>query len=104
MQEGKSTAQFVPRVEQARRAAKASSVYVYHTFFHKLEESMQLLLDNVHVKRRANGHDPVTWEDMVAICRDQLAGVLLAVMNAALMVALGKSASVQVTTASFNAV
>ena len=32
-------------------------------------------MDNVRINKRANGGGPVTWEDVVAICRDSLAGV-----------------------------
>ena len=35
-------------------------------------------MDNVRVNKRANGGGPVTWEDVVAICRDSLAGVSIA--------------------------
>ena len=97
-QEGESTAQFVIRVEQARRAVNAPSASVYHTFVHKLDESVQLLLDNLRVNKRANGGGAVTWEDVVAICRDSLAGVSLAVANAAPTAAPGKPASVPVPT------
>ena len=38
-------------------------------------------MDNVCVSKRANGGGPVTWEDVVAICRDSLAGVLIANMG-----------------------
>lgn len=66
---------------------------------------MQLLLDNVPVNKRTNGHGPVNCGDMVAICRDSLAGVslacvLLAVTNAATTAAPGRPASVQIPTAS----
>ena len=43
---------------------------------------MRLLLDNVQVNKRANGGGPVTWEDVVAICRDSLVGVSIADMGA----------------------
>ena len=49
---------------------KASPVGVYHAFVYKLDESVQLLLDNLHVNKRASGGGPVTWEDVVAICRE----------------------------------
>ena len=88
-QEGESTTQFVIRVEQARRAVRASATSVYHAFVHKLDDSVRLLLDNIRVNKRANGGGPVTWEDVVAICRDSLAGVSLATTNAALMAAQG---------------
>ena len=39
-------------------------------------------MDNTRVKKRANGGGPVTWEDVVAICRDSLAGVSIADMGA----------------------
>ena len=49
----------------------------YHAFINKLDISMQSLLDNVRVNKRANVGDSVTWADMVAICRDQLSRVAL---------------------------
>ena len=39
-------------------------------------------MDNVRVNKRANGGGPVTWEDVVAIHRDSLAGVSIADMGA----------------------
>ena len=104
VQEGESTAQFVIQVEQARRVVNASSVSLYHAFVHKLDESVQLLLDNVRVNKRANGHGIVNWEDVVAICRDLLAGISLTVGNAAPTAALGKPASAQVPTTSTSIV
>ena len=38
-------------------------------------------MDNVHINKRANGVGPVTWEDVVAICRDSLVGVSIANMG-----------------------
>ena len=38
-------------------------------------------MDNVHVNKRANGGGPVTWEHVVAICRDSLVGVSIADMG-----------------------
>lgn len=70
VQEGESTTQFVIRVEQARRAVNASSVSLYHAFIHKLDECMQLLLDNVRANKCASGCGPVNWEDVAANCRD----------------------------------
>ena len=67
VQEGESTARFLIQVKQARRAVNTSLVTVYHTFIHKLDESVQLLLDNLRLNECANGHGPVNWEDMVAI-------------------------------------
>ena len=40
-----------------------------------------MLLDNGRVNKRANGGGMVSWEDVVAICRDTLAGVSLADSN-----------------------
>ena len=54
---------------------------VYHAFVYKLEPQVRLLLDNVRVNKRANGGGSITWEDMVAIFRDSLAGVLIANMG-----------------------
>ena len=55
MLEGESTAHFVIRVEQARRVVQAPSNSVYHTFVHKLDASVRLLLDNVRMNKRASG-------------------------------------------------
>ena len=35
-------------------------------------------MDNVCVNKRANGGGPVTWEDVVTICRDSLVGLSIA--------------------------
>ena len=104
VQEGESTTQFVIQVEQARRVVNASSVSLYHAFVHKLDESVQLLLDNVCINKCTNGRSPVNWEDMVAICRDLQAGVFHMVANAVAMAAPGKPASAQVPTASASTV
>ena len=70
IQEGKSIAWFVIQIEQVIRVVIASLTSMYHTFVHKLDESVQLLLDNLGVNKSANGGSPVIREDMVAICRD----------------------------------
>ena len=49
---------------------KASATSVYHAFVHKLDDSVCLLLHKIRVNKRANEGGPVSWEDMVAICRD----------------------------------
>ena len=49
----------------------------YHAFVNKLNISMQSLLDNMRVDKRANGGGSVMWVDMVAICRDQLSRVAI---------------------------
>ena len=38
-------------------------------------------MDNTCVNKKANGGRPVTWEDVVAICRDSLAGVSITDMG-----------------------
>ena len=75
---GESTAQFVVRVDQARRAIKAPYSSVYHASVHKLDEHMRLLVDNMRINKCARGLGSVGWEDVVAICRDALAGVSVA--------------------------
>ena len=77
---GESTAQFVVRVDQARPAIKASSSSVFYAFVHKLNEYMRLLVDNMRMNKRAGGLGSVGWEDVVAICRDALAGVSVATL------------------------
>ena len=72
---GESTAQFAVRVDQARRAIKAPSSSVYNAFMHKLDEHTRLLVDNIRMNKRVGGLGSVGWEDVVAICRDALAGV-----------------------------
>ena len=57
---------------------RATAAQVYHAFVHKLDPQVRLLLNNVCVNKRANGDGPVTWEDVVAICRDSLAGLSIA--------------------------
>ena len=68
--EGESTARFVIRVDQAKRAAGAPATSVYHAFVHKLDEPVRMLLDNIRVNKRANGGGAVEWDDVVAVCRD----------------------------------
>ena len=75
---GKSAAQFVVWVDQARRVIKAPSSSVYHAFVHKLDEHTWLLVDNMHMNKCAGGLGSVGWEDVVAICRNVLAGVSVA--------------------------
>ena len=72
---GESTAQFVVRVDQARRAIKAPFTSVYHAFVHKLNEHTRLLVDNMRMNKPACGLGSVGWEDVVAICKDALADV-----------------------------
>ena len=62
---------------------RAHESSTYHAFVHKLEPAVRLLLDNVRVNKRANGGGKVTWEDVVAICRDSLAGVSIAGIDTA---------------------
>ena len=77
---------------------------VYHVFVHKMDDSVRLLLDNVRVNKCASGGDSVTWEDMVAICRDLLAGVSLTVANAVPIVAQGQPAIALIPTVSVGSV
>ena len=58
---GESTTRFVVWVEQARRVVNALAVSLDYVFVHKLDESVQLLLDNAHVSKRANGRKPMNW-------------------------------------------
>ena len=39
-------------------------------------------MDKVRINKRANGVGPVTWEDVVAICSDSLAGASITDMGA----------------------
>ena len=55
MLEGEITVRFVIRVEQTRRAVWAPATSAYHAFVHKLDASVRLLLDNVHMNKRAFG-------------------------------------------------
>ena len=41
----------------------------YHAFVSTLDISMQSLLDNIRVNKRANGGGSLTWVDMVTIYR-----------------------------------
>ena len=36
-----------------------------------------MLLDNIRMNKRASGGETVEWDDVVAVCRDSLAGVSL---------------------------
>ena len=75
---GESTAQFVVRVDQAKRAIKVPSSSVFYAFVHKLDEYTQLLVDNMHMNKHAGVLGSVGCKDVIAICRDALAGVSVA--------------------------
>ena len=77
---------------------------VNHDFIHKLDDSVHLLLEKIRVSKHANGGGPVTWEDVVAICRDSLAGVSLATANVAPTAAQGQPAAVSVPIVSAGSV
>ena len=71
---------FVEWADQARRAIRAPSSSIYHAFVHKLDAPTRLLVDNMNMNRRAGGFGSVGWEDIVALCRNALAGVSVATM------------------------
>ena len=75
MKEWETTMHFAIRVEQARRAVKATGASTFHAFVHKLDASVWLLLYNARVNKHANGGGLVTWDDIVSIPRDSLVGV-----------------------------
>ena len=49
------TAKVVTRVDKARHAIKVPAASVYHTFVHKLDEPVRVLLDNIHLHKRVYG-------------------------------------------------
>ena len=53
---------------------------MYHAFIHKLDDQVRALVENVRMNKRASGGN-VDWGDVVALCRDALAGVSAASMN-----------------------
>ena len=53
---------------------------MYHAFIHKLDDQVRALVENVRMNKRASGGN-VDWGDVVALCRDALAGVSTATMN-----------------------
>ena len=53
---------------------------MYYAFIHKLDDQVRALVENVRMNKRASGEN-VDWGDMVALCRDALAGVSAATMN-----------------------
>ena len=59
---------------------RAPSNSVYHAFVHKLDAFVRLLADNVRMNKRASSGN-VDWGDVVALCRDALAGVSAATTN-----------------------
>ena len=81
-------------MDQAKRAVKAPAASVYHAFVHKLDEPVRMLLDNIRMNKRAIGGGTVEWDDVVAVCRDSLAGVSLAQPNPTPVVATSSAASV----------
>ena len=92
--DGESTARFVIRVDYAKRTIKVPPTNVYHAFVHKLDEPVRMLLDNIRMNKRAIGGGTVEWDDVVAVCRDSLAGVSLAQPNPTPVVATSSAASV----------
>ena len=55
-----------------------------------------MLLDNVCLNKRASSGKRVEWDDVVAICRDSLAGVYLAKLDLVPAAATSSVTSVQV--------
>ena len=53
---------------------------MYHAFIHKLDDQVRALVENVRMNKRASGGN-VYWGDVVALCRDALAGVSAATAN-----------------------
>ena len=53
-----------------------------------------MLLDNIRMNKRAIGGGTVEWDDVVAVCRDSLAGVSLVQPNPTPVVATSSAASV----------
>ena len=53
---------------------------MYHAFIHKLDDQVRALVENVRMNKRASGGN-VDWGDVVALCRDALAGVSAATTN-----------------------
>ena len=50
---------------------------MYHAFIHKLDDQVRALVENVHMNKHAGGGGNVEWKDVVALCRDALAGILV---------------------------
>ena len=53
---------------------------MYYAFIHKLDDQVRALVENVRMNKRASRGN-VDWGDVVALCRDALAGVSAATMN-----------------------
>ena len=53
---------------------------MYHAFIHKLDDQVRALVENVRMNKRASGGN-VDWGDVVALCRDALAGVSAVTTN-----------------------
>ena len=53
---------------------------MYPAFIHKLDDKVRALVENVHMNKRASG-GYVDWGDVVALCRDALAGVSATTTN-----------------------
>ena len=52
-----------------------SAQSVYHAFIHKLDDQVRALVENMRMNKRVSGGGNVDWLDVVALCRDVLAGV-----------------------------
>ena len=74
---------------------------MYHAFVHNLDEPVRMLLDSIRLNKRASGGGTVEWDDVLAICRDLLAGVSFAKQNPVPPAATSSIISVQVPTAPF---
>ena len=48
---------------------------MYHAFVHKLDDQVRALVENVRMNKRAGGGGNVEWKDVVALCRDAVAGI-----------------------------
>ena len=55
---------------------------MYHAFVHKLDDQVRALVENVRMNKRAGGGGDVAWKDVVALCHDALAGILVLRLSA----------------------
>ena len=58
-----------------------SASSVYYAFIHKLDDQVRALVENMRMNKRAGGGGNVEWSDVVALCRDVLAGILVSQLS-----------------------
>ena len=64
-------------VEQSQMQLGIDAKTTYHAFVHKLDISVQALLESAWLHKPAAGGSAIQWLDLVNLCRDSFSGVSL---------------------------